>query len=331
MLMLMRKSTERIELIDRFKRPTEEHLNEQCQLRRLVGFVTAFIQLNAKQKMISTYTSYPIGDDGRVHPSFLIHGTATGRLSCKEPNLQNQPDEVRRIFMAEEGCLFVQADYSNLELRVLAYAANDPTLQAPFLEGKNVHDTNTRELFGVQPDEPSWKAFRRAAKVYIFGRNYGGGLEGMYRRVTLEVPEANLSFARFKAVDERYREAHPGYTVWAETLRRDVLATRRGRNLFGRTRTFYGNDNDVVKEGLNHPIQSTAADIINPVTIALWKRGLPLVCQVHDSLLFEVKEADVEEAKAVIRQEMERGFSLNGQSVAFPVDITVGRSWGELA
>ena len=158
----------------------------------------------------------------------------------------------------------------------------------------------------------------------------------MFRRVALEVPELGLTFEQFRKVDERYRRAHPRYVVWHARTVKEVLEKRTLRNAFGRQRIFLGTDYEVEKEGLNFPIQSTAADIINMATIAFYARrneaGLKakLIGQVHDSLLLEVPKSEKKKVIALLRQCMEQEYCINNHKVTFPVDIKVGNSWGEV-
>ena len=248
-------------------------------------------------------------------------------------NAQNIPAEARKIFTAPEGSKIIQADYSNLELRVLAYISNDDVLINAFERGENIHDINTRDLFGITPKHPNWKIIRRAAKIYIFGRNYGGGLWGIYKRVMQEVPELNLTFNKFKEVDARYRSLHPRYTAWYRKIVDEVVKTKQLRNAFGRIRIFLGLEEEVIREGLNFGIQSTAADIINQATILIYRdlpTGVKLIGQVHDALLFEVKDSAVKGFVKLIKKHMEKKFKIGEYTVQFPVDIEIGASWGTL-
>jgi uracil-DNA glycosylase family 4 len=318
------------------KRRTGKHELEEKQIEKLVKAVGLLLRYREVSKLLSTYSSYPIGPDGRVHGRYVIHGTATGRLASREPNCQNIPKEARSVFIAPEGKTIISADYSNLELRVLAFVSEDIPLQETFAAGINVHDANTRDLFGIEPDDPSWSQARRASKIYIFGRNYGGGLRGIFQRVTNEVPEMGLTFSRFTSVDKRYRSKHPAYAKWAENVEATVKATRRISNAFGRVRLLLGPDHAIVKEGLNYGIQSTAADIINKATIGVHnelrrnKHPAKLIGQVHDSLMIETPEETVDEVIAIMRKHMEAKYKINGKVVSFPVDFEVGQSWGEM-
>lgn len=249
---------------------------------------------------------------------------------------QNIPKEVRKIFVAPEGHKILQGDYSNLELRVLAYESKDDVLINTFKKGENVHDRNTKDLFQIDEDDPQWEAARRAAKIYIFGRNYGGGPQGIYQRVVKEVPELGLTFERFRQIDDSYRSKHPRYTKWVRDTLHEVTKSRTLRNAFGRIRIFLGDQHEIEREGLNFPIQSGASDIINTALISLYADGnyhkldVRLIGQVHDSLVFEVADKDQKGLAKLLRKHMEKRINFRGEDVRFPVDIEVGTSWGEL-
>ena len=306
-------------------------------LKRTLAWVNGFLEHNRLSKLLSTYTSYPTRSDGRVHSSFLIHGTATGRLSSKDPNLQNVPEEARHIFIASPGCTFISADYVNLELIVLAYVSNDLVLIKTFKEGRNIHDENTKILFKVNPEDPHFKGLRRAAKIYIFGRNYGGGLEGIYQRVLLEAPDVDLSFSDFREADESYRKEHPAYDKWRDEVLGKVRETRMLTTCFGRRRIFLGSPYEIEKEGLNYLIQSPAADVINHALIKVHKEfekrelKAKVVLQVHDQLLVECPKRELLIVIRILKECMEWEVAIGQSKVCFPVEISEGPSWGELA
>lgn len=314
-------------------RRTPEVEAEEQRLHRLVAWLRLFGEYKETAKLLSTYTDYRADPDGRVRSDYLVHGTATGRLSSRNPNAQNIPKAARRLFVTPSGSLFVSADYSNLELRLAAYISGDRELIAAFERGENVHDNNCRILFGLDPGDEQWDAARRAAKVYIFGRNYGGGIRSIFERVAMAVPELGITERRFKEADERYRAAHPQYTAWVAAITDEVKRTRRLTNIFGRVRRFMGSDYDIVKEGVNFPIQSAAADIINRALIRFYEymrgdRMDVMVCaQIHDALLLEVKKGVLNETCWLLKEVMELPVRVGKHRVVFPVDISVGRDW----
>jgi uracil-DNA glycosylase family 4 len=320
--------------IEGLTRRTAKHDREAVEIRNLLEFSKSYRQWAILVKLISTYTSFPLDKNSRVHASFYIHGTATGRLSSKEPNMQNIPPSAKRIFVPEKDHIFIEADYSNLELRILAYLCDDwPSIEV-FESGGNIHDENTKALFGLTPKDPMWKTARSATKIYRFGRNYGGGLYGIYTQVMEKVPDLELSFEKFKEIDATYEALHPNYKRWYYDTIRKVRDTRVLKNPFGRQRIFLGQDYEIEKEGVNFPNQSGAADIINPATVAIWERlkvlDAYLVVQVYDSLLVEARKTDKKKVMAIMKEEMEKPVTIGTHTAVFPIDFKIGTSWGEL-
>lgn len=324
----------RLSELNNLKRKTAKHDDERKHIEKLLLFCSLFRQWAESAKLLSTYTSFVLDKNSRVHAQFKIHGTATGRLSSNSPNMQNVPQSAKRIFVPEKDYLFIEADYSNLELRILAYLCDDKPSIEVFESGGNIHDENTRQLFGLEPGDPMWKTARHACKTYRFGRNYGGGLYGIYAQVMEQVPELNLSFNTFKEVDAAYEKLHPNYKRWYYDTLRTVKKDRVIRNPFGRQRIFLGQEYQIEKEGVNFPIQSGAADVINPATVRIWERlrtlDARLVVQVHDSLMVECRKSLKKEVMGIMKEEMEKPVTIGKYTVTLPVDFKVGSSWGEL-
>jgi DNA polymerase I len=274
---------------------------------------------------------------GRVHTSFNQTVAATGRLSSSDPNLQNIPirsEEGRRIraaFTAAEGCVLVAADYSQIELRVLAHLSQDPVLVEAFRAGDDIHARTAAEIFGVAPAAIT-ADMRRVAKVINFGIIYGMGAQRLARELSVPVSEAERYitnyFHRYAGVraflDATQTAAHRlGYVTTLLGRRRalpDLASPHRGvAQAAERTAT-------------NTPIQGSAADLIKLAMVAL-DRGLAdagvraaMILQVHDELIFEVAAEDRERAVAIVQEQMEAVFPL---SVPLRVDIGWGRNWAE--
>lgn len=328
----------RLEAMKRLIQRKKSHNIEEKELNAMLVVLDSLRNLKETEKLLSTYTVFSIRSDGRLHGNFLIHGTANGRLSSRSPNLQNIPwktEKLGRAFVPEQGNVFIEIDYSNLELRVLAYLSKDDKLINTFKEGRNVHSDNTKILFGIDETDPMWKSARRAAKTYIFGRNYGGTLRGIFERIVESVPELQLTFSHFKELDNNYRKAHPKSTEWAEKTQQTVVATRTLRNAFGRVRIFLGNkpimgkDEGVKRAGLNFPIQSTAADIINMALINIYDKykddkDLKILFQIHDSLIFEAPKKKARVYAKDLKKLMEAPVEIEGERVSFPVDVNIG-------
>jgi DNA polymerase I len=241
------------------------------------------------------------------------------------------------LFGPEKGNVFIKPDWSNIEMRVLAFASHDEVLQETFATGRKVHDENVKILFGLDKSDTRFDTFKRAAKTYIFGRGYGGGLRGIFERVAMQVPEANLTYEKMKAADDAYRQAHPKYVEWHDEIIQTVAETRTITNAFGRRRIFLGDENSIKREALNTPIQGTAADIANICLIQLhdWiesnKTTAKLVLQQHDAIMIECSKHEAKRIKDLMETIMQQQFTIWGYDVSFPVETAISdKSWQEM-
>lgn len=329
----------RVKQIDNFKTTKEVHIQEKERLLRQINWLENFSELKHLKKIQSTYLDFPVELDGKVHTHLLIHGTKTGRLSSREPNFQNIPKErheIRGMLRAEDGCTLVAADYANLEVLVLAYVSEDQPLIDLLEGGENMHDVNTKTLFGIDEDDPQWKAARAAAKVFMFGGiSYGGGDREIFQKVQLKAPTLGLQLKDFVRAKNRWMAAHPAYKAWADRVKEEALRTRISTNFAGRKRELMGQDRDIEKQALNSPIQGGAASIINRATRRIFdkkRRGdsplkWKLVLQIHDELILQVPDeaSEIEGAKKLLSEEMSAPIEINGKFRVFPVDFEVGR------
>lgn len=251
-------------------------------------------------------------------------------------NAQNIPEEARKVFVPAPGHAFVSGDFSNLELRVMAYEFDDDVLQKQFTEGKSIHDENTKVMFGITKDSPQWKDCRYASKKHVFKRSYGGGIRSSYESVCAEVPDFSITYAQFTSADRKYFDAHPKLKEGFEKASTTALQTRVCTTATGRKRFFLGMPEDVKREGINTPIQGAAGDIENESLINLHAECLKhedwkLVATVHDSNVIECPIADVPLCAKVMKAIMEKPRHLWGKEIVFPVDISVStKSWGEM-
>lgn len=275
---------------------------------------------------------------GRVHTSYHQAVTATGRLSSSDPNLQNIPvrnEEGRRIrqaFIAPEGYRIVAADYSQIELRIMAHLSQDEGLLKAFAEGKDIHRATASEVFGVPLDKVTGEQ-RRSAKAINFGLIYGMSAFGLARQLGIPRGEAQRYM-------DLYFERYPGVLDYMERTRQQVaeqgyVSTLDGRRLYlPDVRSSNAMRRKAAERAaINAPMQGTAADIIKRAMIEVdaWLQGQekPLVraiMQVHDELVFEVHESVIEEASQRIRQLMEGSMTL---AVPLKVDVGVGMNWDE--
>ena len=275
---------------------------------------------------------------GRVHTSYHQAVTATGRLSSSDPNLQNIPvrnEEGRRIrqaFIAPEGYRIVAADYSQIELRIMAHLSQDEGLLKAFAEGKDIHRATASEVFGVPLDKVTGEQ-RRSAKAINFGLIYGMSAFGLARQLGIPRGEAQRYM-------DLYFERYPGVLDYMERTRQQAseqgyVSTLDGRRLYlPDVRSSNAMRRKAAERAaINAPMQGTAADIIKRAMIEVdaWLQGQekPLVraiMQVHDELVFEVHESVIEEASQRIRQLMEGSMAL---AVSLKVDVGVGMNWDE--
>ena len=313
-----------------------EELAHSHELPRLI------LEHRGLAKLKSTYTDkLPLmvnSKTKRVHTSYHQAVTATGRLSSRDPNLQNIPvrnEEGRRIrqaFIARDGFKIVAADYSQIELRIMAHLSQDKGLLDAFAQGKDIHRATASEVFGIPLDEVTAEQ-RRSAKAINFGLIYGMSAFGLSQQIGVERKEAqrymDLYFERYPGVLDymertRKQASQQGYV---ETLdgRRLYLPEINSKNAIRRKASE--------REAINAPMQGTAADIIKKAMIAVdnWichecPDDVHMIMQVHDELVFEVRESYLEKANAMIHKLMESSMEL---AIPLKVEVGVGNNWDE--
>jgi DNA polymerase I len=335
---------ERLQLPVRRKTPTGqpstaedvlEELAESFPLPRLV------LEYRGLAKLKSTYTDKlpeQVNErTGRIHTNYAQAVAATGRLSSVDPNLQNIPvrraegRRIRQAFIAPPGCVLLAADYSQIELRIMAHLSGDESLQAAFAEDRDVHQATAAEVFEVAPDAVTPDQ-RRTAKVINFGLIYGMSPFGLARNLGIERSAATRYV-------ERYFQRYPGSKRFMDETRVKARALGYVETVFGR-RLYLpdirsGNAQMrqyAERSAINAPMQGTAADIIKRAMIEVdaWCRrpGSParLVMQVHDELVLEVRSEAVAEVTQAVRERMVNAASL---SVPLKVDVGTGANWDE--
>lgn len=312
-----------------------QQLAEDYELPRLI------LEHRSLNKLKSTYTDrlpeqiHP--QTGRVHTSYHQAVTATGRLSSSDPNLQNIPirseegRRIRRAFIAPDGYKIVAADYSQIELRIMAHLSGDQNLIRAFAEGADIHRATAAEVFGVDPEQVT-DGQRRSAKAINFGLIYGMSAFGLAKQLGLDRDEA-------QAYIDRYFERYPGVRVFMERAKQQAYDQGYVETLYGRRlylpelqsknpqRRQYAE-----RTAINAPMQGTAADIIKRAMIAIdrWlcdsRLEAKMIMQVHDELVFEVNIDDIGPAVDRIRVLMGGAAQLD---VPLLVDIGVGENWDE--
>jgi DNA polymerase-1 len=311
------------------------------QLARTHELPAEVLNYRSLSKLKSTYVDVlpQLADPqtGRVHTSFNQTVAATGRLSSSEPNLQNIPvrtelgRRIRRAFVAAKGHWLLSADYSQVELRVLAHLSDDQALIADFAVDADVHRSTAAEVFGVAPETVTAE-MRRRAKAINFGIIYGMSPFGLASDLGISQEEAALYI-------ERYFQIYRGVKAFIDRTVQEARECGFVATLWGRRRAIpeLRSSNQAVRQlgerlAVNTQIQGSAADLIKIAMIAIFRRmrleGLEtrLILQIHDELLFEVPEAELEVAKRVATGEMERAASLR---VPLKVDLGVGTNWAE--
>lgn len=316
----------------------EEVLEELAQMGHQVPVL--LMEHRGLSKLKSTYTDklpqMINKQTGRVHTSYHQAVTATGRLSSSDPNLQNIPirneqgRRIRQAFIAREGYKIVAADYSQIELRIMAHLANDQNMIKAFAEGKDIHRSTAAEIFGVPLDEVMSEQ-RRSAKAINFGLIYGMSDFGLSNQLGISRADAKkymeLYFQRYPAVqqfmlDIREQAAAKGYV---ETLfgRRLYLPDIQSSNAIRRKAAE--------RVAINAPMQGTAADIIKVAMIGIDRAikgcdDIQMIMQVHDELVFEIKAERVEHYTAIIKAEMENAIAMRVPLIA---EVGIGENWDE--
>lgn len=289
------------------------------------------------------YTNYAVGlidevrEDGRIHTIYTQALTRTGRLSSIEPNLQNIPARgeyskvIRKAFVPDSDSVLLGSDYSQVELRVFASLSNTENLMEAFREDKDIHAKTASDIFGV-PIEEVTKDQRRTAKAVNFGIVYGISSFGL-------ADDLGIDFRDAKNFMDNYLNTYPGIVDFMEKIKSDAYKNGFVKTLMGRKRVIeeLQSKNYMIRQGgermaLNTPIQGTAADILKKAMVEIFnefnKRNLKskMLLQVHDELVFNVVNTELEEVKDIVRNIMENTYKLN---VPLKVDIEVGSDWSE--
>lgn len=298
------------------------------------------LQYRTYQKLNSTYVEgllKVIGPDGRMHSTFNQTEARTGRLSSSEPNMQNIPirtplgSQLRQFFVAKPGCTLVDADYSQIELRLLAHISGDESMRQAFLTGQDIHRSTAAKIYNLPP-EMITPALRSSAKAVNFGIVYGIGAFSLSRDINVSVKEADQFI-------KNYLATFPGVKNYMdETI---AHGTEKGyvTTLFGRRRALpeLASKNHNLRAlgermAMNTPIQGTAADVIKLAMVKVWRRlraerlAAKLILQVHDELIVEAPETEAETVARILKEEMEGAVSY---SVPLTADVGQGKTWLE--
>ena len=309
-----------------------------------IAFVHPIVEKVLEYRTLSKlYTNYAVGlkeevrEDGRIHTIFTQTLTRTGRLSSVSPNLQNIPARsdysklIRKAFIPDEGSKLLSSDYSQVELRIFAHMSNATNLIQAFIDGKDIHTKTASDIYKVSMDDVT-KDMRRTAKAVNFGILYGISSFGLSEDLGIDIGTA-------KKFIDNYLETYPGIREYMEKEKADAYSLGYVKTLMNRKRVIeeLNSKNFMIRSSgermaLNTPIQGTAADILKKAMVEIYdefnKRGLKskMIIQVHDELVFNVLDSELDEVKDVVRNIMENTFKL---SVPLKVEMEVGNDWYE--
>ena len=313
---------------------------ETLEKLRDIPLVEDILQYRACQKLNSTYVEgllKVIGEDGRIHTRFNQTEARTGRLSSDNPNLQNIPirtemgSKLRAYFVAKPGCVLVDADYSQIELRILAHVTDDAHMQEAFLSGADIHRSTAAKIYNIRPEDVTPR-LRSSAKAINFGIMYGKGAYSLSKDIGVSVKEA-------EAFLQTYLATFPNIDGYMEKTIADARQCGYVSTLFGRRRALpelNSNNHNIRASGermaRNTPIQGTAADVIKLAMVRVWRRlrnekmESRLILTVHDELIVEAPEAEAEKAAQILREEMEGCVHY---AVPLSTDVHTGKNWLE--
>ena len=308
------------------------------ELRDKHEIVELILQYRQLTKLNSTYVEgllKEVGDDGRVHSVFKQTETRTGRISSTEPNMQNIPvrtelgRNMRKFFTAADGYTLLDADYSQIELRILAHMSGDKNMQSSFINGMDIHTATAAQVFDMPPEMVN-SEMRRAAKAVNFGIVYGIGAFSLSKDIDVSVAEADRYI-------KNYFAKYPNIKAFMENTVAEASENGYAVTMYGRRRYIpeLKNSNKNVqafgkRAAMNAPVQGTAADIIKIAMVRVYNRlkaeklDAKLILQVHDELIIEVSEKDAEKAAAVLGEEMNSAARLD---VPLTAEVEKGFTW----
>jgi DNA polymerase-1 len=327
------------------QRSTRE--SELTKLKDEHPIINEIFRYRELQKLLSTYIdAFPsmLGEDGRLHATFIQTGAATGRMSSQAPNLQNIPIRtelgraVRGAFVAERGCALVTFDYSQIELRIAAIMSKDEKLLQTFRDDGDIHTAVASQMFHV-PESDVTPTMRRTAKVINFGVIYGMGANALSATASISRSDAQKYLADYEA-------AFTGLTRFMETVKGDARRKGFTMTMFGRKRFLPGIRSplphiqaEAERQAVNAPLQGTSADIIKLAMVSAHEEfakersegRVRLVLQIHDELVFEIHDEDAARVVPKIRDIMESVLSPEETSgVPITVAVEVGKRWSEM-
>ncbi len=313
--------------------------SELDKLRGIHPIIDLITQWREVTKLKNTYVDTlpkQIDDHSRLHTTYSLTTAQTGRLSSNDPNLQNIPvrtelgKEIRTAFVAGPGKMLVSADYSQFELRLAAYLANDEELIDMFNRDVDIHTATAAEIYGREPEDVT-KNMRREAKVVNFGIMYGLSAHGL-------VVATGMSYEQAQHFIKRYFEVRPKLVRYIDSIKEQAKKNGFVENIFGRRRPTpdIHSSNFMVREGamraaVNMPFQGSAADIMKLAMVKIGEKlkdsDCKMLLQIHDSVIVECPESEAEKTAELLKETMENAYKL---PVRLTVDTSIGKNWGEL-
>lgn len=309
-------------------------------LKQYHPVIEKILKYRTYQKLYSTYAEgllKEIREDGRIHSTFNQTETRTGRISSNEPNLQNIPirtelgSKLREYFVAKEGCVFLDADYSQIELRIMAHIAQDEAMQQAFVQGQDIHQATAAKLYGVDPAQVTPR-MRSSVKAVNFGILYGKGSFSLAQDLGISIKEAEQFI-------QTYLGAYPKVKEYMEKVVAQGIEQGFVTTLCHRRRSLpeLSSSNKTLRArgermALNTPIQGTAADIIKLAMVRVSNRlyaenlKAKLILQVHDELIVECPVEEIEKASHILKEEMESAMQL---TVPLTAEVNQGKNWSE--
>jgi len=316
----------------------EETLTELKGQHPLIILLLEYRQLF---KLVSTYIDAlpkAVGEDGRIHSQFNVEGASTGRVTSQNPNLQNIPirgelgGEIRKAFIASKGKILLGADYSQVELRILAELSGDPALKAAFTTGEDIHTATAAKIFKIPAREVT-KEQRSVGKTMNFATLYGQGAHALSKQL-------GVDHKRAKNYIDEYFAQFPKVKEWMAEVTKEAYEKGSTQTIWGRKRYFpelkslnHGFRAFGERAAINHPVQGTAADMIKKAMVDInqdlrfTNDECRMILQVHDELVFECDESSVEKTGKMIKEKMENALKL---SVPVIAEVKFGPNWGEM-
>ena len=323
--------------------------SELLKLKEVHPIIAEILRYRELQKLVSTYLdAIPklLDENNRLHTHLHQTGTTTGRMSSSEPNLQNIPadethgDKIRAAFIASPGHKWLSFDYSQIEMRVLALLSGDEELTRIFKSGTDVHTSVAAKVFKVKEEDVT-REMRRRAKVINFGIIYGMGVTALQKNLNSTLAPTSGGRAEAQEFYDQYFIAFPKINAYFEKVKADAKKLGYTETYFGRRRYFPGLKAHLPyivamneRMAMNAPLQGTAADIVkiamrkvdDEIKKNNWQNSVHLLLQVHDELIYEVKEKKATEVKPVIKEVMENAVE---SEIPFTVSSVEGDNWGE--